>query len=363
VKQVEGWFAEALAERADEGLLRRRHGPLAGVAFHQNDYLGLGSAAGFGARGSRAVVGDSDAVRSLEHTLSSWVGTQDALVFSSGYSANVASLQAVVRPGQLVVSDARSHASIVDGLRLARADVVVTPHLDLNAVARALELRAAGSRAWVVTESYFSMDADSPDLAALADLCERHSAGLFVDEAHALGALGPSGRGLCAAAGIVPSVFVGTLGKAIGGSGGFVAGSSALTDLVWNRGRAFVFSTAIGDATARALSAAVERARAADTERIALAQNAQALRRELAEAGIPCAGWGHIVPIAVGDDARAVRIATWLLAHGIAVYPMRYPTVARGHARLRLAVNAGLSTAEIRAAARRIQEAFACSGL
>ena len=359
---MERWFADALNGRAEGHLLRRRHGPLPGLAFHGNDYLGLAAEGGFGARGSRAVVGDSDAVRTLERELADWVGLEDALVFSSGYAANVAALQAVVRPGDRVVSDAHNHASIVDGLRLSRADVVVAPHLDLGAMQAALGGRTDGTRAWVVTESYFSMDADSPRLRDLADLCAACDAGLVVDEAHAFGALGPGGRGLCAAEGVTPSVFVGTLGKAVGGVGGFVAGSPLLTDLVWNRGRAFVFSTAIGDGTARELTAATRRARAADGARANLAENARTMRQELARVGVRCGGTGHIVPLWVGDEGRAALIAEWLLRRGIALYPMRYPTVALGEARLRLAVGAGLTPAEICTAATLIQEAFACSG-
>jgi 8-amino-7-oxononanoate synthase len=362
VKQVEQWFADALRERASRQLLRRRHGPLTGVAFHANDYLNLASQSGFGARGSRAVVGDSEAVCSLERALADWSGFEDALVLSSGYAANVAALQAVVQPGDRVVSDARNHASIVDGLRLARADVAVVAHLDLSATAAALAARAPGTRGWVVTESYFSMDADSPRLRELSTLCEACEAGLVVDEAHAFGALGPGGRGLCAAEGVTPNVFIGTLGKALGGVGGFVAGSRTLTDLVWNRGRAFVFSTAIGDGTARDLLAAVQRARAADSARSALAENACMMRRALERAGIRCGGVGHIVPVWVGDEGRAARIAEWLLQRGIAIYPMRYPTVALGDARLRLAVSAGLTSDEISSAAALIKEAFACCG-
>ncbi len=363
MKHVEQWFAEALREREADGLLRRRHAPLSGVAFHTNDYLGLAQEGDFGVRGSRAVVGDSVAVRSLEHELAAWVGLEDALIFSSGYAANLAVMQAVVRAGDRVVSDASNHASIVDGLRLAKADVVIARHLDLGAIAAALSDRRPHQRAWMVTESYFSMDADRPAMGALAALCDTSDAGLIVDEAHALGAFGPKGRGLCAAEEVKPNVLIGTLGKAIGGVGGFVAGSSWLTDLLWNRGRAFVFSTAIGDATAVALGDLVARTRSADGARATLEKNAKLIRACLAEANVRCLGSGHIVPVWVGDEVRAANMAEWLGTRGLALYPMRYPTVARGQARLRLAINACMTPDQLVWAAGLIREAFACFGL
>ena len=363
MKQVEQWFAEALAEREARGLLRRRHSPLSGVPFHTNDYLGLSQESGFGVRGSRAVVGDSESVRNLERALARWVDLEDALVLSSGYAANLAALQAAVGPGDRVVSDACNHASIVDGLRLAKADVRVVPHLDLDAVAEALGSRGATQRAWVVTESYFGMDADQPAIGRLADLCEVSRAGLIVDEAHALGVFGPEGGGLCKAAGVRPSVLIGTLGKAVAGVGGFVSGSALFAELVWNRGRSFVFSTAIGDATAMELNVAVARARSADDARARLAENVNFIRSRLAQGGVRCMGHGHIVPIWVGEAVVATKMAEWLISRGLAMYPMRYPTVAQGQARLRLAVTARMTHEELDWAAGLIQEAASCFGL
>src|SRR5262249_14986618 len=151
---------------------------------------------------------------------------------------------ALARPGDVVVSDALNHASLIDGARLSRAEVAVVPHADVGAIDRALAGRA-GRRAWVLVESYYSMDADGHDLAALRHVCDEHGAALVIDEAHALGVLGPEGRGLAAAAGVRADVLVGTLGKAFGAQGAFVAGRAELRDWLWNRARSFVFSTGI----------------------------------------------------------------------------------------------------------------------
>src|SRR5262249_8238829 len=156
------------------------------------------------------------------------LGAESALLFSSGYAANVGVVAALARPGDVIVSDALNHASIIDGCRLSGASVRVVPHRDAGAVEAALATSGGATHRWVVTETYFSMDGDSPDLPALRAACDRHDAALVVDEAHALGVLGPRGTGLCAAAGIRPDVLIGTAGKALGLQGAFVAGSCSL---------------------------------------------------------------------------------------------------------------------------------------
>jgi len=222
-----------LAARLDEleaaDLLRKplpsRTAP--GLSFCSNDYLGLASRrapdAPLGAGASRLVSGNTDEHRQLEGALAEWLGVAKALVFTSGYAANVGTLAALASRDDTILSDALNHASLVDGARLSRAEIVVYPHLDVAAVRAALASRTQ-RRCWVVTESYFSMDADSPDLRALRVACDEAGAGLIVDEAHALGVFGPEGRGLCAQEGVEPDVLVGTLGKAFGAGGAFVAG-------------------------------------------------------------------------------------------------------------------------------------------
>ena len=232
-----------LEQLASEGLLRHRTPPSETspdlLDACTNDYLGYArsgvsretTASRPGSGASRLIFGTQPEHSALEGELTSWVGAEDTLLFSSGYAANLGMLAALARPGDLIVSDRLNHASIVDGCRLSRATVQVVPHCDLNAADRALQAPTKGRR-WLVTESYFSMDGDSPDLPGLRALCDARGAALVVDEAHALGVFGPEGSGLCRQGGVVPDVLVGGLGKAVGVQGAFVAGSAPLTELL-----------------------------------------------------------------------------------------------------------------------------------
>jgi 8-amino-7-oxononanoate synthase len=270
------------------------------------------------------------------------VGLPQALTFSSGYAANVGLLQALGLEGTLVVSDALNHASIVDGCRLSRARVEVVPHLDLGAVDRALAGARSARARFVVVESCFSMDGDGHDLAGLRALCDRHAAGLLVDEAHALGVFGPAGAGRCAAAGIRPDALVGTLGKAVGVHGAFVAGSAQLRSLLWNRARPFVFSTAPSPRLAELAAFHVQRARADDSGRARLGRFTSELRAALRVARVPAMtdSDAPIVPVLVGSNERALAVSAALQGAGILVQAIRYPTVPEGTARLRLTVSA-----------------------
>jgi 8-amino-7-oxononanoate synthase len=337
---------EALGRLEREGL-RRRPLSLEGgdASFCSNDYLGLASRLAprvpVGAGASRLISGDHEAHRRLEEALTRWLGCEAVLVFSSGYAANVGTIAALAAPGDLVVSDALNHASIIDGARLSRARIVVTPHNDVEAIGQALRDRAE-PRAWVLVESYYSMDADGPDLRALRDVTTETGAALVVDEAHALGVLGPEGRGRCAEAGIVPDVLVGTLGKAFGSQGAFVAGSAVLRDWLWNRARSFVFSTGLSPASATAAHDAVslvERDPTLGARGLALAARLRAGLAALPH-GLRPTGFGHIVPLVIGDSERAMRLAALLREEGYIVPAIRPPTVPRGTARLRLTVTA-----------------------
>jgi 8-amino-7-oxononanoate synthase len=294
-----------------------------------------------GAGASRLIHGTRAAHLALEDALADWVGFPAALLFSSGYAANVGLLQAIGAPGSLIVSDALNHASIVDGCRLSRARVAVTPHLDLEAVGTALA-SSTESPKWVVVESCFSMDGDEADLAGLRSLCDSHGAGLVVDEAHALGVFGPAGAGRCAECGVRPDALVGTLGKAVGVQGAFVAGSSELRALLWNRARSFVFSTAPSPALCAATLFHVQRAREADAARARLTQLTSLFRAALRASGarVPERGSGPIVPVLVGTNERALALAQRLRATGILAQAIRYPTVPEGSARVRLIVSA-----------------------
>jgi len=343
-----------------EGLLRRPLAvPVEGLLdLCSNDYLGyagdpwpaLNARSGAGA--SRLVSGDRAAHAAAEGAIAGWLGTEAALLFSSGYAANVGTVAALAGRGDVIVSDALNHASLIDGCRLSGAIIRVVPHLDLAAVEEALAAARGARRRWVLTESCFSMDGDIPDLPALRALTRRHDAALVVDEAHALGVFGPEGRGLCAEAGVTPDVLIGTGGKALGVHGAFVAGSRNLRLWLWNRARSFVFSTGISPALAELIAQRVTRVRGDDTSRRLLADRAGQLRAMLAELGAPGvrAGRGPVIPWVIGDPAAAVALSQRLLDEGVLVQAIRPPTVPAGTARLRVTASAILSAGDLRRA-------------
>lgn len=356
-------LADRLARLEHQGLRRTRApGPVEGdTLFSSNDYLGLArtTAAGpSGARASRLVAGDHVAHRELEAALATWLGVEATLLFSSGYAANVGVVAALASPGDLVVSDVLNHASLIDGARLSRARIEVTPHLDLAAVDAALAARTE-TTAFVLAESYYSMDADTPDLAGLREVCDRRNAFLILDEAHALGVLGPTGRGLSAAAGVAPDVLVGTFGKALGAQGAFAAGSAALADWLWNRARSFVFSTGLAPVLALAAHEALNRVSRDPSLAARATANARHLRGLLAGAGLPASGHGHIAPVVVGDATRATALARALADAGFHVPAIRPPTVPAGTARLRFTATASQEEPDFvrldRALARAVQ--------
>ena len=354
----------ALADLEARGLKReRRRSPSAAqvdgiLALTSNDYLGYaagpftpsfptGTRSGAGA--ARLLDGCTPEHDALEAGLADFLGTDDALVFSSGYAANVGLLSALAGPGDIVVSDRLNHASIIDGARLSRAAVSVVPHLDADAVERVLATTPRRGRAFVVTETYFSMDGDVPDLARLREITQRHGAALLVDEAHALGVFGTEGRGLCHSLGVVPDALVGTFGKAFGASGAFVAGSLDLVAFLWNRARSFVFSTGISPLLAAAALVGLRRARGDDPGRTRVLAHAARLRRGLRDLGydVPAGGVGPIVPVLLGEASRALVLARRLEEQGVRVAAIRPPTVPEGTSRLRVTVNAGLGEADV----------------
>lgn len=361
------WIDGELAELRDQALLRERRSPVNGpgprielggrsfLNLSSNDYLSLasrnGNSATVGAGASRLITGDTVAHRELERGLAAWLGVEDALVFSSGYAANVGAIAALSGDRSLVISDALNHASIIDGCRLGRGRVVVVPHRNVEAVERALS-SAPEPKRLVVTEGYFSMDGDLAPLAGLRAVCDRHGAALYVDEAHALGVWGPAGTGACAAAGVRADVLMGTLGKAFGASGAFVAGNRSVVSWLWNRARSFVFSTALSPVVVSAASAALVDVRAGErTER--LLENAGHFRAALHQSGSAalCTSSGPIVPIVLGSAEKTLRASAALLDAGILAVPIRPPTVPRETSRLRLTVQADHTLDELAMAA------------
>lgn len=353
-------LAAALRARAEKHLLREpppRRPPAR--TFCSNDYLGLARKplvsgdAPAGASASRLVCGDGDAHAALETSLAAFFEVPSALVFASGYAANVGTIAALVQEGDAVFSDRANHASLIDGMRLSKGRIIPYAHNDLadleEKLLRAKTEHAPFAQRWVVTESYFSMDADGPDLVALRALCDRHGALLVLDEAHAVGVFGPSGRGLAAAAGIMPDVLLGTLGKALGTQGAFVAGAPELIQYLWNCARSFVFSTGISPALAAHAATQLAIVRDGDALRAKLHANTATLREGMTALGCILHGHGPIVPWVIGRDADALARASALLTEGFHAQAIRPPTVPPGTARLRITTNAGHDLADVEA--------------
>lgn len=319
------------------------------VGLCSNDYLGLADEvlairSPAGAGGSRLICGDLEAHRDVERSLATLVGTDDAVLFPSGYQLNLGVIPALIEHEDLVWSDALNHASLIDGLRLARARVSVLDHRASPAPTASVGEVAS----WWITESIFSMDGDLADVGAMRRHLEDGGA-LYVDEAHAFG-LYSHGRGLLGEHGLVPTAMVGTLGKSYGVAGAFVAASSGVCSWIRSRARSFVFSTGMSPVLVAQIAAAIARVQGAEGDerraRVWLAARHLAQRLGLDSAPSP------IFPIVIGDNATAVAIADALLDRGWHVQPIRPPTVPDGTARLRVTVSAGHDLASLDAFAQ-----------
>ncbi len=331
-----------------------------GIDFCSNDYLGYG-AIGWPVRPGRASeslaqLRSASAARLLrghhpvwdevESRLAAWHGAQATLVMSSGYAANEGLLSTIIEPGDWVASDRLNHASLIDGLRLARAERFVYAHGDLNqladGLAQAARNRGPDRELFIVTESLFGMDGDIAPLAELAALAEQFGAHLIVDEAHATGCYGERGGGLVDALGLRGRVTatVHTGGKALAVCGAYICASSLLRELLVNRCRHFMFSTALPPAVGPWWNEALDRVGPDAARRAALHATARRFRAELARHGVGALGSEYIVPVVIGDDAQAAEAATRLQARGWDIRAIRPPTVPDGTARLRISIHA-----------------------
>lgn len=349
---------DELAELDAASLLRRIPEPQLGlIDFASNDYLGLSQhpeiknayaraveTYGAGATASRLICGTAPPHRELEEKIAQAKGTEAALSFATGYATSVGVLPAVLQKGDTVIMDKLCHASLIDGARMSGATIRVFPH---NHLEKLNKLLASGSknpdtRTLVVTESVFSMDGDTASLLDIVSLCKKHGALLMVDEAHALGVLGDTGMGLAEELGIESGIdlHMGTLGKAGGVAGGYIAASRAWIDLIVNRARSFIYSTAPPPAQAAAASAALDliRSDAGKALREKLWQNIRLLKQDAESA---------IIPWMIGDNDAALEKAQELREAGLMVPAIRYPTVPRNTARLRITVSAGHSRNQI----------------
>ncbi|WBY09744.1 8-amino-7-oxononanoate synthase [Sphingomonas sp. 7/4-4] len=358
----------------------RRRGlkPRAGLDFASNDYLGVAGApplvqavqdalargVPIGSGGSRLLRGNHEEHERLEMEAAEWVGAESALFFSSGYAANSTLLSTLPQRGDLIVYDDLVHASMHEGLRLARADTAPVRHNDMDAfdaTIAAWRARGGRGRPWIAVESLYSMDGDQAPLAELAQVAARYDAVLIVDEAHATGVFGDGGRGLASA---LPRggnlITVHTCGKALGCEGALICAPALVRDFLINRGRPFIFSTAPSPLMAAAVRAALRLVTDEPERRTRLLALAAYAERKLAPLGATRSG-SQILPLILGDDARTMAVAERLQARGFDVRGIRPPTVPAGTARLRIAITLNIDEAAIDALAAALEEALECA--
>lgn len=340
------------------------------TVLSSNDYLdlardprvvaaaaGAAEAWGAGSGGSRLTTGTQPPHVALERHLARFKGTEAALVYATGYMANVGAITALVGKGDAILSDELNHASIIDGCRLSGADVFVYRHNDMRDFARKLAACREHRRRLAVSDGVFSMDGDVLPLPEFLDVCRRHDAFSMVDETHATGVVGRTGRGLCEHFGCGrPDLLMGTLSKALGSSGGFVCASQLLVDFLRNRSRPFIFSTSPGAPALAAADAALSVLEEEPGRVERLRENVGHFRKRLVDCGMATRTDSAIVPIPVGDEKTAVAAARMLEERGFLIPAIRYPTVARGAARLRVAIMSAHDFPTLDAAALAIAE-------
>ena len=333
------------------------------VNLSSNNYLGianhpdLATAAklaidryGCGSGASRLISGNMTLHEELEAKLAAFKGTEAALVFNSGFQANTGIVSTLAGAEDVVFSDALNHASIIDGCRLSRAKTIVYGHGDLDQLEAALKESTRARRKLIVTETIFSMDGDQAPLTGIVELAEKYGAMVMVDEAHATGVCGDSGAGVVAKLGLSERVAaqMGTLGKALGGFGAYVAGSAALRELLINRCRSFIFTTALPPAIMAMAIAAVDLVRREPQRRETLWRNCRALKLGLGGLGYSLPeSQSPILPLIIGDADKCMRYSERLLERGVFAQGIRPPTVAPGTSRLRITLMATHTTEHI----------------
>ena len=328
-----------------------------------NDYLGLAqdprliaaaqdAAArwGAGAGASRLVSGHLALHATVEEKLAAFKGTQAAVIFSTGYMANLGVISALVGPGDAVFGDKLNHASIYDGIKLSGAALHRFPHRDLNRLEELLRQHQDARRRLIITDSVFSVDGDLAPLAELVALKERFGAALMIDEAHATGVLGARGAGLAEALGLTGriEVHLGTFSKALGSLGGYVAGDQRLIDYLYNRSRSFIYSTALAPPVLGAIAAALELVAQEPERRLYLQEESEKFRRGLSQAGLDILGSEtQIIPVLVGENARTLDFAARLRREGLMAVALRPPTVPPGRARVRFSLSVAHSREDL----------------
>jgi 8-amino-7-oxononanoate synthase len=341
------------------------------IQLASNDYLGLSrhpaviqasaravSNLGAGSGASRLLGGDLALHHRLERALARFKGAPDAIVFSSGYLANLGAITALTSPGDLILSDALNHASLIDACRLSRAEKIVYPHGNCRAVADLLGSQPPGRRVLIVTDGVFSMDGDLAPLAELAELAEGHGALLLVDDAHGTGVLGDSGRGTAESLGVAGPrlIQVGTLSKALGSLGGFVVGPAPVIETLRQKARSFIYTTALPPAVTAASLAALRVLADEPWRRMVLRDHALRLRTRLSDLGYEVLkGTTPIIPVMIGTEAAAVELSGRLLSAEVFAPAVRPPTVPDGKCRIRISLRADHTIAHL----ERVIAAFA----